>query len=466
MASPASSESELEAAFLRLKSAYRSEPYPAYEQRRQWLNSLERLLSENEDSICSAISADFGSRSRSEIQLAELFTSSVEVRHCLRHLRSWMRPRRVSTPWYMLPARAYVIAQPVGVVGVISPWNYPIFLSIPAAAGALAAGNRVLLKPSEMTPRTSELLQTLVARYFAPDVFTLVTGGPEIGKAVTRLPLDHLFFTGSTAVGREVARAAAENLTPTTLELGGKSPAVLGRGANLERAARSIVVSKLLNAGQTCIAPDYCFVREEQVEEFTQRLLRQERAMFSDEYTSIVSARHFDRLQSMLAEAVQAGARVLPSPPDSPETRSMPLKVVLNPPRDSRLMREEIFGPILPILTYRSIEEVVAHVSAGERPLALYYMGSDSAERRRLLHETVAGDVTVNDTLWHIAHPNLPFGGSGNSGQGAYHGEWSFRRFSHEKGVYQQSRWTAAPLLYPPFGKMFRATLGLLRRLH
>ena len=447
------------AAYSRLLDAYRSEPYPSSERRYFWLTSLLRLLEDNDAALCSALSQDFGRRSPNETQLTEIFTSIVEVRHCLRNVRHWMLPRRVHTPWYMLPARARVLSQPVGVVGIIAPWNYPIFLSVPALAGALAAGNRILLKPSELTPATSELLATLVAQYFPPEVFTVVLGDADTGKQVTRLPLDHLFFTGSTAVGREVAKAAAENLTPVTLELGGKSPAVLATGANLDKAARSIIAGKLLNAGQTCIAPDYCFVPAVEAEQFAERLLHHARKMFSAEYTSIISARHYERLESLTS-----GLQVLSAGNDNAASRTMSLKIVLDPPPDSRLMQEEIFGPILPLLTYTSLDEVITHVNHFGRPLALYFFGSDEAERDRVLLETVAGDVTVNDTLWHIAHPNLPFGGSGTSGHGAYHGEYSFRLFSHEKGVYYQSRLTAAPLLYPPFGRIARATLSLLRR--
>lgn len=458
-AAAASDISVVTSAYERLRSGCKAEPFPSYECRRLWLKSLLDLLNDNEKAICSALNDDFGYRSAHETRLTEIFTSAAEVKHCLRHLHRWMRPRRVATPWYMLPARARILSQPVGVVGIISPWNYPLFLSIPAAAGALAAGNRILLKPSELTPATSELLRALVAEYYAPDVFTVITGDAEIGKQLTRLPLDHLFFTGSTAVGREVSRAAAENLTPVTLELGGKSPAIVASGANLDRAARSIIVGKLLNSGQTCIAPDYCLVHSSSAQRFAYALLRHAQAMFGPGQTTIISPHHYDRLQSLLS-----GLNVLSAGDDDPAKRAMLLKIVIDPPLDSRLMREEIFGPILPILTYDALPQALDYINSNPRPLALYFMGTNSGERDLVLKSNVAGDVTVNDTLWHIAHPNLPFGGSGSSGHGAYHGEFSFRLFSHQKGIYYQSRLTAAPLLYPPFGGIARATLAFLRR--
>ena len=463
---------ELEALFHGMRAAYLRDPMPSLEMRKDRLRRLLDLVETHEDELASAISSDFGNRSLFETQMAGVITSIAEIRHTLRHLRRWMRPRRVSTPLYLFPAHARIEVQPVGVVGIISPWNFPLFLSIPPATGALAAGNRVLLKPSELTPRFAELLQKLVAARFAADEFAIVLGARELGEALSRLPLNHLFFTGSTAVGRCVAQAAAANLTPVTLELGGKSPAILGSGieSRLADAARSIVYGKLLNAGQACTAPDYVFVPRHYLRGFVDQLRQRAEALYPDaannsQYTSLIDQRGWDRLLAHVEEVRAAGTEVITVGEMNREMRRMPLHIVINPPVTSALLRHEIFGPVLPVLPYDSLEQVLARIKAGPRPLALYFFGNDAREQRRVLDQTVSGGVTLNDTMWHIAHPNLPFGGAGDSGVGAYHGEYSFRRFSHEKAVLVQSRWAASPLLHPPYGKAAHWTLRVLRKL-
>ncbi|HEY0564632.1 MAG TPA: coniferyl aldehyde dehydrogenase [Terriglobales bacterium] len=455
--------------FDRMRESQRREPMPSLQTRLRRLDALRTLVEENEERIADAISADFGNRSRFEIGLSEVFVSLAEIKHAQRYLRSWMRPRRVRTPWYLLPGRARVLRQPKGIVGIISPWNYPLFLAIPPVAGAMAAGNRVLLKPSELTPRFSELLQQLVSAHFGEDEFAVVLGGVEVGQEFSQLPFDHLFFTGSTAVGREIAKAAAPNLTPVTLELGGKSPAILGGDVDLRKAATSIAIGKLLNCGQTCIAPDYCLVPRWQVDGFAHQLAEEAKRMYPEaaanpSYTSVPTVRHFQRLLSLVEEAQQGGAHVIAIGDADPGSRRLPLHIVVDPPHDSALMREEIFGPVMPVVAYDDIGDAIAMVNAAPRPLALYFFGDDRREQQRVLCETVSGGVTINDTLWHIAHPALPFGGSGDSGIGAYHGEHSFRLFSHEKGVYEQSKLSAAPLLHPPYGRIAELTLKLLRR--
>lgn len=462
--------SELQSIFAGMRDAYLREPMPPYEVRVRRLRALRDLVEAHEDELASAISADFGNRSRFETAMAGVLTSLAEINHTLRNLRRWMRPRRVATPIYLFPARARIERQPVGVVGIISPWNYPLFLSIPPAVGALAAGNRVILKPSELTPNFAELLRKLVASRFATDEFCVVIGGREVGEALTRLPLNHLFFTGSSAVGRKVAAAAAENLTPITLELGGKSPAIVGEGSDLDEAGRRIAYGKLINAGQTCIAPDYAFVPRAQLREFAGKLRASAEKLYPDaannpQYTSLIHDHGFKRMYALIEEAQRAGAEVITVGELDPTRRRMSLHIVLNPPRHCTLLREEIFGPVLPVLPYDSLDEVIAYINAGPRPLALYYFGYDGRQQRRVLDETVSGGVTLNDTLWHIGHPNLPLGGAGESGTGAYHGEYSFRRFSHEKAVLSQGRWTASPLLHPPYGKAAQWTLKLLRKL-
>ena len=441
------------------------------------MDRLARLLAmteQNEQAIAAAISADFGHRSRHETVMAELFTVVAAIRHARRRLRGWMKPRRVPTPLYLMPGYSRLHYQPLGVVGIISPWNYPFQLAIAPAVGAVAAGNRVMLKPSEFTPRLAELLATMVARFFRPEELAVVTGDAEAGRAFASLPFDHLLFTGSTAVGREIAIAAARNLTPVTLELGGKSPAIVDEDCDLTAAARSIAIGKLLNAGQTCIAPDYVLVpaakQEQLVESIKSAVCQFYPALDANpDYSSIASDRHFDRLKSIIDDAKAKGARVVEINPASEtlggKARKLPPALLLQASDGMRAMQEEIFGPVLPVMTYSTLDEAIAYVNARPRPLALYWFGRNSARRDRVLAQTISGGVTVNDTLWHFCQDNLPFGGVGASGIGAYHGEQGFRTFSKEKAVFYQRRLNGARLLYPPYGPRFEAVMRWLRRL-
>jgi coniferyl-aldehyde dehydrogenase len=336
---------------------------------------------------------------------------------------------------------------------------------------ALAAGNRVMLKPSELTPRTTEFMAELLARLFPSEQVATVLGGPEVGGAFAALPFDHLFYTGSTAVGRLVMKAAAENLTPVTLELGGKSPCILGEDAALGGAAQSIAYGKLLNAGQTCIAPDYVLVPEAKREAFI-ALARQAAARLyprlagNPDYTSIVNERHYARLTRYLEEAKTKGARIIPINPAgevlTPASRKIAPTLVIDPADDCALMQDEIFGPILPVKSYRGLDEAIDYVNRRPRPLALYYFGADGVQRDRVLQRTISGGASVNETLMHILVEDLPFGGIGASGIGAYHGEIGFQTFSHRKGVFYQSRLNGAALLRPPFGKLASAMLKVL----
>ena len=456
-----------------LREGYAREPYPTVVARRDRLARVLAIVREREADLVAAIDRDFGHRSAHETRLAELYVVASATRHAMRSLRRWMAPRRVPTPLELKPGRAYVVAQPLGVAGVVSPWNYPVQLALGPAIAALAAGNRVMLKPSEVTPATSALLADAITQRFAPDEFTVVTGGADTGAAFARLPFDHLFFTGSTAVGRHVAMAAAENLVPVTLELGGKSPAFVDVSADLALVAPRLAVGKLLNAGQTCIAPDYALVPAARVDAFVAAVDGAVRRLYpdpmrGDDYTSIVDARHFDRLVGLVEDARAKGARIVTIPPGAapdPATRRIPPTLVVGANDTMAIMREEIFGPLLPVESYATLDDAIAAVSRRPRPLALYLFGATGAVRDRLLRETHAGGVTIDDTLWHFAHHGLPFGGIGASGHGAYHGDAGFRTFSHDKGVFVQPRFAAAKLLYPPYGPRFEKVLGLLRRL-
>ncbi|MBH9552480.1 coniferyl aldehyde dehydrogenase [Inhella gelatinilytica] len=455
-----------------LRAAYLQEPYPSYSARRDRLTRLRDLLHQHSDAFAQAIREDFGHRSVHETLLTEVFVVEASIKHALRHLKRWMRVRRMPTALHFFPGHNRLMPQPKGVVGIISPWNYPMQLALAPAVAALAAGNRVLLKPSELTPRCSELLAKAVAEHFDADEFQVVLGDASVAAAFSKLPFDHLFFTGSTPVGRLVAQAAAANLTPVTLELGGKSPVVVMADADLRQTAERVAFAKLLNAGQTCVAPDYVLAPRHQVEPLAQAVLAAMRRHYptlaqNPDYTAIVAPRHYARLQGLLKEAKDKGAQLLRSHDETldPAQRKLHPTVVLGATEDMALLREEIFGPVLPILPYDRVDEAIAQVQRNDRPLALYIFGKDDALRERILRETHAGGVTSNDCIWHLGQEDQPFGGVGASGQGSYHGEWGFKTFSCEKPVFHNPSLAGTRLFYPPYGARFTRLLNLLRKL-
>ncbi|MGO9768627.1 MAG: coniferyl aldehyde dehydrogenase [Roseiarcus sp.] len=463
---------EIAARFESQRRAFAADRNPDWKTRIERLNRLLALVEQSEDAIVAAVDDDFGHRAAQETRLAELFVVRAGVRHARRRLKRWMRNRAVATDLHFLPGRNRLAAQPLGVVGVVSPWNYPIQLSLGPALAALAAGNRVMIKPSELTPRTSALLEKLAAAHFDPDELSVVNGDAETGKAFVSLSFDHLIFTGSTAVGRQVALAAAANLTPVTLELGGKSPAIFDASCEMAIACRRLAYGKLLNAGQTCIAPDYLLVPKGQARAAADLLAHAMARMYptlasNRDYTAIVSERHRQRLIALVQEARAAGAEIIEVNPAGETfdaaSRKLEPTLVIGAPETTRLMREEIFGPVLPILEYERLEDAVAIVNRGERPLALYWFGRDAARCDRVLRETVSGGVTVNDCMLHLVQEEQPFGGVGASGMGAYHGEWGFRTFSKLKPVFHQARWNAVGLLQPPYGRTFDWLLRALK---
>jgi coniferyl-aldehyde dehydrogenase len=458
----------------RQRAAFAGEMNPSIAARQDRLDRLAAMNEKHGTRIIEAIDADFGHRSAHETRMAELVLMGAAIRHARRHLKGWMRTRRVPTALHYLPASNRLMRQPLGVVGIVAPWNYPYQLSVTPAVAAIAAGNRVMIKPSELTPRFSELLQRIVGESFAEEEIAVVIGDAQTGKAFTELPFDHLFFTGSTAVGRMVAQAAAKNLTPVTLELGGKSPAILDPSSDLGTVAPRLAFGKLLNAGQTCIAPDYAFVPNDRIDSFVEHMQRAVAEMYprlaaNPDYTSIVSDRHFARLQGLLEDARAKGARIVTINPAAetfdPARRKQPPVLVLGATPEMKLMQEEIFGPILPVLGYDRIEEAISYINRHDRPLALYWFGADGASRDKVLNQTISGGVTLNDCIWHIAQEDQPFGGVGASGTGSYHGEWGFRTFSKEKPVFTQPRLNAMFLMYPPYGKTFERMLALLKRI-
>ena len=452
------------------RAAFAAETMPSLAVRRDRLQRVRSMTSRHAEDLAAAVAQDFGHRARQETLLADVFTVQSGACHAMRHLRAWMKPRRVATAFQFWPARNRLVRQPLGVVGVVSPWNYPYYLAFAPALAALAAGNRVMIKPSELTPATSALMARMVAEHFAPEEMQVVVGDAGVGRAFTNLPFDHLFFTGSTPVGRLVAQAAARNLTPVTLELGGKSPAIVDRSCSLEITAERLAFGKLLNAGQTCVAPDYALVPREMVEPLSQALLGAVRRLYPSvsanaDYTSIVSDRHLARLRGLLDDARAKGARLLASHDESPGDRRLVPHLLLDVNDEMTVMREEIFGPLLPIVAYDRLEDAISYVRRHDRPLALYWFGTDAQAQRRVLDETHAGGVTINDCIWHLGQEEQPFGGVGASGMGAYHGEWGFRTFSKEKPVFEQARFAGTRLFQPPYGATFERLLALLTRL-
>ncbi len=454
----------------RQRAAFLAEGPTSLEHRLEALDKIKRILINHKDAWADAISADFGNRARQETLLAEVFTSVMSVKHTRKHLRKWMKPRRAPIAKEFKPASGKIHFQPLGVVGIISPWNYPLQLAIIPVLQALSAGNRVMLKPSELTPRTSDLLKNTIAEYFSEDEVAVFTGGTDVGATFSTLTFDHLFYTGSTNVGRLVMQAAARNLTPVTLELGGKSPVIVGADCEIAKAIPSIASGKLLNAGQTCVAPDYTFVPEAKREDFVNAFQAAAEKYYpsladNEDYTSIVSDRHFARIQALIEDARDKGARVIefnPKNEDLSGTRKIAPTLVLDATDDMKIMHEEIFGPVMPVLTYKSEDETIEYVNGHPRPLALYYFGDNAEARDKVLSRTTSGGVAVNETLFHVAQEELPFGGIGPSGTGAYHGYAGFKTFSHQKSVFYQSKLNGNFLFRPPYGRLFNTVVKLL----
>jgi aldehyde dehydrogenase (NAD+)/coniferyl-aldehyde dehydrogenase len=454
-----------------MRAASRRDQAPAWPVRADRLRRLRALIAANRDAIVQAVHSDFGNRARQETTLLEIFPSLTCIDDALRHGPRWMRTRRVGTSLWFLPGRARIVPQPLGVIGIVVPWNYPLYLTVGPLAGALAAGNRAMVKLSEYTPAFGALFASLVRQSFAPDEVAVINGDAGVARAFTALPFDHLLFTGSTAVGHEVMRAAAANLTPVTLELGGKSPAIVGAGADLERAVERILVGKLLNAGQTCIAPDYVLVPQSLRGAFVDAARRCAARLYPDlahnpDYTSIISARHFSRLAGLVNAAADHGARIVPlsEAQADGDSRRFPPLLLLDVPDAATLMQEEIFGPVLPVVAYGALDEAIGYVNARPRPLALYLFERDRHAIARVVAQTVAGGVTINDTLMHVSQDTLPFGGVGASGMGAYHGEAGFGTFSKLKPVFHQAGLNGAGLLKPPYGRRFDRMIRLVLR--
>lgn len=458
---------ELESLLKLQRDAFTASRPETMSMRKDRIRRAMALVRDNAEKFCKAMSADFGNRSMEQSLLTDIAATVGAGKHALKHMDKWAKPekRSVQFPLGLLGAKAEVRYEPKGVVGILSPWNFPVQLAFGPLMQILAAGNRAMIKPSEFTERTSLLMAELVEEHFTKDEVAVVTGGPEVAAAFSSLPFDHLIFTGSTATGRRVMQAAAENLVPVTLELGGKSPVIMGRSADFEKAGERIALGKMMNAGQICLAPDYMYVPEDKQDEAVAGVSNGVSAMYptlleNDDYSSIVSDRHFERLQGMVADARDKGAEVIEVNPGNEDfsnanQRKMPLTILKNVTDEMEAMQEEIFGPVLPVKTYKSIDQAVDYVNENDRPLGLYYFGHDKSEQERVLTRTISGGVTTNDVIFHISMEDLPFGGVGPSGMGAYHAIEGFKEFSHGRAVYHQPKIDIAKLggFKPPYGK-------------
>ncbi len=457
----------------RQRAAFMAELPVSPAARKDRLKRAIALVKDNRDALAKALSDDFGHRSTEQTMLTDIMASAGPLAHALKHVDDWMKPekRKLDFPLGLLGAKARVEYQPKGVVGVISPWNFPVNLTFAPLANIFAAGNRAMVKPSEFTPATSELMAELAAKLFDPAELAFITGGPEVGKAFAELPFDHLIFTGATPIGRHILHAAADNLTPVTLELGGKSPTILGRSADVGPATERIALGKLMNAGQICLAPDYLLVPEEREHEVIGGLQAATARMYptmlsNPDYTSVISGRHRERLERHVEDARAKGAEVIVVNPANEDfsqqnTHKMPLHILRGVSDDMTVMQEEIFGPLLPVKTYKAVGDAIDYVNAHDRPLGLYYFGQDAAEEQQVLDRTISGGVTVNDVIFHISAEELPFGGTGPSGMGNYHGHDGFKTFSHAKAIYRQPKIDLAKLggFKPPYGAATQRTL-------
>lgn len=469
------SASELKSMLVKMKNSRIGRPPPPPEIRISRINRAIDLLVDNQNALTGAVDADFGNRSTSQTLLADVGSAVAALKYSRDNLNDWMKPESVPAPFP--GTSAGIEYQPLGVVGIVSPWNFPITLAFSPLAGAFAAGNTVMLKPSELTPTLSALIGNLVPRYFSSDEFSVVLGGPDVGAAFVALPFDHLIFTGSTPVARHVMRAAADNLVPVTLELGGKSPVIISRTADVRASAQRVMTVKTLNAGQICLSPDYILLPENSQDSFVDFTTEAVAAMYptlrdNKDYTSIINERNFARLHHYLDDARAKGGRIIEINPacedlENTEIRKFAPTLVLDATEDMKVMQEEIFGPILPIKTYRDFNQVISEINARSRPLATYYFGENHEEQRSVIELTMSGAVVINDAMTHVFADELPFGGVGLSGMGAYHGIYGFRAFSHARSILVQSIGGESNLpMRAPYGELAQTVIKQMLAKH
>ena len=466
--------SELASVLAAQRNAFNKNPNPDWASRKAKLETLRELILSHEEDFTKAISDDFGHRAVEETLISEILIIQAGISHALKHTPKWMKTRKAPTAIQFKPARNVIIPQPLGVIGIISPWNYPLQLAIMPLIGAIGAGNRAMIKPSEYTPRLSQLLKEVLAKGFTDEDIFVATGGVDVASAFSNLSFDHLVFTGSTSVGRIVGEAAGRNLVPVTLELGGKSPVIIDDSANMKLSVPRIANGKLLNAGQTCVAPDYVLMPEAKINSFAEAMIKQAERFYptvagNNDYTAIIADGHYARLQELLEDAENKGAKIRTAGDDDKQQlakeRRVPLTVVTDTTPDMRIMQEEIFGPLLPVVAAETLDDALDKVQQGERPLALYWFGEDKSRRDKVLHESISGGVSINETAWHVVQEDIPFGGVGPSGMGAYHGEAGFKSFSHMKGVFIQSKFSQGKNMFPPYTDKSRKMIGLMKKI-
>ena len=460
-------KAQLQAQFSRLQTLSRTKPILDWKVRETQLDNLEAMLSDNQDTFAKAISEDFGHRSVSETQFAELFPSFTGITHAKKYGKGWMKTRRASISALYLPAHNEIQPQPLGVVGIMVPWNYPLYLAIGPMIDALTAGNRVMIKMSEAAPQFAQSFAKAVAHYFSSEMVCVVLGDVDMAEAFSKLPFDHLLYTGSTEVGKKVMAAAAPNLTPVTLELGGKSPVIVLEDALLESAVNRIMMGKTLNAGQTCIAPDYVLIPRQYHARFiglATEWLQQHYPNITNnpDYSHIINDQQFERVQGYLHGLPENCIHPLTDIAANAETRLLAPVIVTEPAADSAIMQHEIFAPILPLVHYETLDDAIHFINERPRPLALYVFGNNDSQIEQVLARTVSGGACINEVIVHVAQHDLPFGGVGHSGMGAYHGKTGFDRFSHLKPVFVQSKINGMNLLLPPYGEFFKKGMALL----
>lgn len=470
---------QVDSVFSLQKQSFSIEPYLELDARLKSLKQLKSAVLESKDALLAALSQDFRCRSYGDSKMGDIIPTIASIDYTIKHLKRWMKPSKRKVALMFQPAKTFVMYQPLGVVGIITPWNYPVFLSLGPLVTAIAAGNRAMIKMSEFTPATNEVLRKLLSKTFAQEQVSLIQGGASVAVHFSEQPFDHLLFTGSTRVGKFVMAAAAKNLTPVTLELGGKSPTIIDSSIDLSDAVSRFILGKTLNAGQTCVAPDYILCPSSMKEQLIAEIERWFNKMYpnveqNDDYTAIVNDTQFERLTSWIADAKEKGATVKPMVAHQTEQEleqkmascasqgKLPLTVVTEVTDDMTLMQDEIFGPILPIVCYQNIEQAVQYVNDRPRPLALYLLSHDKQLQNKVLKNTHAGGVCLNDSTLHVAQEDLPFGGIGPSGMGHYHGHEGFLTFSKAKGVYQKGKFNMATNAFPPYGRLIHRLIDKL----
>ena len=455
------------------KKAHLTEGPLSVETRKEWIDRCITLLIKYQNEIAEAISEDFGHRSTESSLLADVAGSIGSLKSAKENIKKWVKPeKRKVTPSILglLGAKLRLEYQPLGTVGVISPWNFPVTLTFGPLGSIFAAGNRAMIKPSEFTPKTSELMKKMFEEAFSEEEVAVFTGGPDLGEAFSSLPFDHLLFTGATSIAKHVMRAASENLVPVTLELGGKSPVIISKKSNFEVSVNRVMAGKTMNAGQICLAPDYVFIPKDKKEDFISQSKKVVTDMYpslkdNPDYTSVINQRHYDRLQGYVEEAKEKGFEVIEINPSNEDFsqqahHKIPPTLIVDPDDSLSVMKEEIFGPILSVKTYDSIKDTVDYINSKDRPLGLYYFGDDKEEMQNVLENTTSGGVTINDVVFHVGQDNAPFGGVGPSGTGSYHGVEGFKNFSHTKTIYTQSKFDGLfGLFRPPFGSKAKSAI-------